>query len=171
MCKPGSAALSHQFLSKNLFQPKILINSLAVNPEPSQSQLLSATQVDHELIAGAMESVHRLFNCNSPADAAEQFVNIQRLIAEKIPAHFAYEETHVFPSLLASHPSDNVAHAIAELCQEHASLLAAGQRLRPLLAQQSPLNYNGELWPVLLEFFSGLFTHTTKEDHLYKLLS
>ncbi len=118
-----------------------------------------------------MESVHRLFNCNSPTDAAEQFANIQRLIAEKIPEHFSYEEIHVFPSLLASHPGENVAHAIAELCQEHKTLLAAARRLSPLLEQHRPLPYTGEIWPALLEFISGLFTHTTKEDHLYKLLS
>ena len=142
-----------------------------MNPATPQAQLLSVTQVDHELIAAAMESVHQLFNCNSSADAAAQFTNIQLLIAKKIPQHFAYEETHVFPSLLASQPGENVAHAIVELCQEHSVLLAAGQRLSPLLAQHRPLNYTGELWPVLLEFISGLFTHTTKEDHLYKLLS
>ena len=141
-----------------------------MNPELSQSQLLSVTQTDHELIANAMESVHRLFNCHTPADADEQYTKIQQLIAEKIPEHFTYEETHVFPSLLAAHRGDHVAHVIAELCEEHGTLLAAAHRLQPLLAQHRPLSYSGELWPVLLEFISGLFTHTTKEDHLYKLL-
>jgi len=163
---PPSPALSH-----HLGQKEIASDSFAVAPKPQQSQVLSKARADHEIFASAMESIHRLFNGSPAPDATQQFANIQQLITEKIPQHFAYEEKHVFPSLAAENPNENVAHIVSELCQDHGRLLEAAQRLRPLLDQRNPVNYTNELWPVLLEFISDLFNHATKEDQLFKLFT
>ena len=118
-----------------------------------------------------MENVHSLFTGKRPADATQQFANIRLLIDEKIPAHFATEEEQVFPLLRAENQSIHVAQAIAELCQEHVTLLQEAQRLSALLRKRTVNTCTGELWMGLMDFCSAVYRHAVKEDQLFQLFN
>ena len=136
-----------------------------------QSQVVGPARADHEILTRAMESAHQLLSGERPPDAAQQFANIQNLFSEKIGEHFAYEEKHVFPSLILENPSENVAQKVAELCQEHVTLLTEIQRLSVKIHPLSLADCTSELWGEIMEFFSDFYTHLVKEDQLFKSCS
>src|ERR1041385_481135 len=73
-------------------------------PEEQRFQHLLITAADHEVLSRSIESFQRLFAGDRSPDAAAEFKNIKWLLYQKLPEHFAYEDRHVFPALLAENP-------------------------------------------------------------------
>ena len=142
-----------------------------MTPPTHQAQVLGTARADHEILTGVMENVRAMFKGERPADAAQQFANIQQLLAVKIGEHFADEEKYLFPWMVTDNPSAAVAQVVAELCREHATLLEEAQQLRSLLHHRSITNCSGALWVALLDFFCDLHAHAAKEDQLFKLFT
>ena len=57
-----------------------------------RSQVLAVAQADHVLLSLSIWNFRRLFTGARPADAAQQFTEIQQFITKKISEHFADEE-------------------------------------------------------------------------------
>ena len=121
------------------------------------------------MIARAMEDVRQLIRGNRPPDAPQQFTNLQQLLTGKLLEHFAYEERHVFPWLLANNPDAAVTQLVTELLRDHARLVAAAQHLSGLLRQYSLATCPAEVWTAIMDFFSDFYTHAGKEDQLFQL--
>ena len=154
-----------------MFLTLIVVALRSMTLPTHQSQVLGPARADHEILTRAMESAHQLLGGERPPDAAQQFANIQNLFNEKISDHFAYEEKHVFPSLILKNPDENVTRKVADLCQEHVALLTEVQRLSVKIHAIDLADCTSELWGEIMEFFSDFYQHLTKEDQLFKSCS
>ena len=144
------------------------MNLLQLNPQVDRSLGLISAQADHVLLSLSIWNFRRLFTGARPPDAARQFVEIQQLITEKISEHFADEENHVFPLLLANNPGLREFQVIADLYQAHATLLAQAQRLNTLLPRINLAKCKGEHWSAIRIFLTDLEKHAATEDRLFE---
>jgi iron-sulfur cluster repair protein YtfE (RIC family) len=142
-----------------------------VSPEQQRLQHLLISAADHEILSHSIECFRRLFAGERSLNAAAEFTAIKRLLNEKLPEHFAYEDQHVFPALLAGNPPPPVVEQIMALTCEHTALLDEARRLNALLARSNLATCTGELWMALLDFFEGLEKHSANEDALMMTLS
>jgi iron-sulfur cluster repair protein YtfE (RIC family) len=140
-----------------------------MNIQSVRTQYLLVAAADHEMLSHAVGNFRRLFAGERPADAVQEFAALRRLLNQKLVDHFRYEDQWVFPALLADQPPAAVVQLIAELRQEHGSLLLEAQALDALLAHATLATCTGELWSALLDFFEDLLKHTVKEDNLFRL--
>ena len=134
----------------------------------TQLRFVRTAQADHELITRVAETAHRLFIGERPADADQQFANLQQILTVKILEHFAFEETIVFPGLLTGNPDAKVVQIITELLLEHAPMVEAIHRLNARIYQRSLKDYTGDLWTAVMDFLSEMVNHSAKEDRLYQ---
>ena len=130
------------------------------------AQFKSIAQADHEIILFGIGNFRRLFTGTQSPDAPADFAGVQRLLAEKILKHFAYEENQLFPALLEISPAQKTMQAIGDLCQEHTRLSERAQQLSALVGQRNLTNCTGQLWTAMMDFFNDLEKHAAKEDAL-----
>jgi len=138
---------------------------------PDRFQILQVAQADHVLLSLSIWNFRRLFTGARPPEAAQQFAEIQQFITKKIFAHFADEESRVFPLMLADDPGKPTSKVIAELRAEHATLLTKAHRLNALLARCSLNKCKGEHWSALRSFLTDMEKHVAKEDQLFALFT
>ena len=136
----------------------------------TQIQFIRIAQADHEIITRIMENSHRLFAGERPPNAPELYSNLQQLLTVKILEHFAFEEKHVFPQLLAGKTDSRVVNLVAELLLEHPALATTVQQLGAQIYQRDLTNCTDEIWEGIMEFLSDMHNHATKENQLYQLV-
>ncbi len=134
----------------------------------TQLQFVRTAQADHELITRVTETAHRLFAGEQPADADQQFSNLQQVLTVKIMEHFAFEEKHVFPALLTGNSDAQVVQIVTELLLEHGPMVETIQKLNARIYQRSLTDFTGDLWTAVMDFLSDMVTHAAKEDRLYQ---
>lgn len=139
--------------------------------ETQRAQVLSIAQADHAILASVIDNFRRLFMGVHTADADKRFAEIRQLITEKTFEHFDYEDKQVFPALLAGNPDKKVEQLVAELSQEHKTLLKETQRVNALLHQRNLNNCTGEVWSVMMELLTAFEKHAAKEDQLFALFN
>lgn len=136
----------------------------------TQIQFIRIAQADHEIITRIMENSHRLFAGERPPNAPELYSNLQQLLTVKILEHFAFEEKHVFPQLLAGKTDSRVVNLVAELLLEHPAMVTVVQQLGAQIYQRDLTDCTDEIWEGIMEFLSDMHTHATKENRLYQLV-
>jgi iron-sulfur cluster repair protein YtfE (RIC family) len=126
---------------------------------------------DHEILSLYFERFNRMFVDGSPGSTQTEIGEIRLILNEKIMAHFAYEEEHIFPALLHCDPSQETSDAVSILRKEHVSLRNEAQRLNEMLPDEEP---DGNLADVprkaMLDFFTSLEKHAAKENELFPSL-
>ena len=131
-----------------------------------RSQVFKVVTADHLVLSAAIENFRRMFMGEHPAVTPQDFANIQRLLAERIVEHFAYEDQTVFPAMLAHCSSPETAKLIAELSQEHVKLAKETERISARLASLNIAKCSGQLWTTTLDFLTVLTQHAAKEEEL-----
>ena len=139
-----------------------------MDPQIERSQALQQARADHVQLALGIWNFRRLFKGASPADATQQFAEIQMFITDRIVPHFSDEELRIFPVLLAANPTAEETRIITELIEEHIILQAEIQQLHGLLDKMTLTKCKGELWSLLRNFFAILEKHVAKEDRLFQ---
>ena len=138
-----------------------------MNSHPSnRDKIESITRADHKILAQAVASFRELFKGDRLPDADHELAEIQQLLKKMIADHFACEDTDLFPVLLANHSGTKTDELIAELKQEHVTLLDELHNVNALVGKRSLNKMTGEAWMALLNFFNHLQNHLTKEDQL-----
>lgn len=111
-----------------------------------------------------------MFMGERSAATPQEFANVQRLIAERIVEHFAYEDHTVFPAMLADCSNPETVHLIAQLGQEHVKLVQQAKQLSTRLNHTNLHKCTGELWTATLDFLTALTQHNANEEELMRLL-
>lgn len=112
-----------------------------------------------------------MFVDGSPGNTPKEIGEIRLILNEKIMAHFAYEEEHIFPALLQGSPSQETSDAVSILRKEHVSLRKEAQRLNEMLSDEgSDGNLTDVLRKAMLDFFISLEKHAAKENQLFPSL-
>ena len=142
-----------------------------MDPQLERSQALSRERADHVQLALSIFNFRRLFKGARPADAPQQFAEVQHFIAKKVAEHFADEERCIFPVFLAGQTTPQERQVITELCAEHAQLLATAHQLHGQLQRLTIAKCKGELWNALRDFLAVLEKHLAKEDQLFESFS
>jgi iron-sulfur cluster repair protein YtfE (RIC family) len=135
------------------------------------SESLRAVMADHEILSIYIERFNRLFVDDSPGNVQKEIGEIRLILNDKIMAHFAYEEEHIFPALLQGDPSQKTSDAVSVLHKEHVSLRKEAQRLSEMLTDEdSEGNLTDLLRKAMLDFFISLEKHAAKENELFPSL-
>ena len=132
-----------------------------------RDKFVNLATADHVILSATIESFRRLFAQQYQTNAEAEFEVLRRLLSQKVPEHFAYEDEHVFPSLLNDRPPAYEVRLINELQLEHVTLLQMMRALNTKLASRTATNISGDLWVAMLDFIDALARHTAKEDVLF----
>ena len=115
---------------------------------------------------GNLKQVHLAMTAREPAQRLHEMA---AFIAVHVRDHFAYEEEHLFPALLAISANSSTVSLVCELREEHQSLLAIADQLDAALAVATPSSLNellAVIEPEFARFFDDLQRHASKEDKL-----
>lgn len=135
------------------------------------SQSLNRVMADHEILSHYVEHFNEMFADGSARNLREEIAAIKQILNEKVPAHFAFEEEHIFPGLLAAIPSRETSDAVSILREEHALLRERAEQLNQMLSDENPDgNLSDTLRHALLDFLANLERHAAKENVLFPSL-
>ena len=131
---------------------------------------LEKALADHSILAGYFESFNTLF-IDKTSEITARTTNEIREVMKKVVDHFGHEEQRLFPSLLKADPSDQTAQFVADLREEHKSLLRKIDQLLKILVNENSANKRKSLLQRLLQDFSDdLEKHANKENELFPSL-
>jgi len=141
-----------------------------LNGRKSRSESLRSVLNDHEMLEQFIDSFNRLFASGAttiPMDA----VAATREFSQKLTGHFAYEEQHIFPALLATMSSADAARLIAELREEHDELERKAKRLNKMLSPANLASQNvRSLRMAMQDLGDQMERHSAKENELFPSL-
>ena len=138
-----------------------------MSKEPLGREYLAIAASDHEVLSAYGARVKKMLTSESPQYLEKQIADIKLLLNQKLVNHFAFEEEHVFPALLAANLGESASRLLSTLPEDHKALLAEVSRLNEMLSDQQLVSQRaGELRKALLEFLRNLETHTSQEDEL-----
>jgi len=126
---------------------------------------------DHEILSHYVEHFNRMFVDGSAKNMREEIDEIKQILNEKVIAHFAYEEEHIFPGLLEVIPSQETSDAVSILREEHELLRKQVKQLNEMLSDEDPDGkLTGALRTTMLDFLANLERHAAKENELFPSL-
>ena len=139
--------------------------------EPFLREYFESNASDHKMLAAYGRLVKQIFIAESPEYLEKQIVDIKLFLNQKLVDHFAFEEQHLFPALLAANLGESTARLVAALQEDHRPLLVEAGRLNELLSDQKLVTGRaGELQTALVGFLTALQKHNSQEDELSRTL-
>jgi iron-sulfur cluster repair protein YtfE (RIC family) len=125
---------------------------------------------DHELLEEFIENFDRLFS-NGVATIPKKAAAAARQFSQKLIGHFAYEEEHIFPALLATLSGADVVPLISELRDEHNELEKKAKQLNKMLSAVSLTDQDvNSLRKVMQSLGDQMQRHSAKENELFPSL-
>ena len=123
----------------------------------------------HEAISEYVANVSQLVGLLYEKDAARKIGGMRTFLRTYVVEHFAFEESTVFPSLLAIDQRTTTRDLIAELLKEHVVLLQDTKALNEMLLQGnlSDGEYVLRVEQAFRAFFGKLQRHASKEDTIF----
>ena len=118
-----------------------------------------------EYVANAQQST-ALFGESEPR---ERLASMRAFLAEHVVGHFAFEESDVFPQLIAKEPAPSTRRAVEELVDEHKAMMGSVRRLRrKMRGIRAPGGARDleSLEQSFRDFLHVLQAHAIKEDNL-----
>ena len=123
----------------------------------------------HEAVSEYVANVGRLVGLLHEKDAARKIGGMRAFLQTHVVEHFAFEDSTVFPSLLAVDQRPTTRELITELSKEHVVLLPDTKALNEMLLQGnlSDGEYVQRVEITFRAFFGKLQRHAAKEDTIY----
>jgi len=124
---------------------------------------------DHRFLSEYVANVRQSTALFRESEPRTRLASMRAFFAEHVVGHFAFEEKHVFPKLLATESVPATRQAVTELVDEHRVMLIAVRKLRRRIrnAQASGSARSLErLEHSFREFLDGLQAHAVKEDNI-----
>ena len=139
--------------------------------EPVLREYFESNASDHQMLAAYGRLVKQIFIAESPQYVEKQIVDLKLFLNQKLVDHFAFEERHLFPALLAANPGESTARLVAALQEDHQPLLVEASRLNEMLSDQKLVSGRAkELQQALVDFLTNLHKHSSQEDELSRTL-
>ncbi|MGD0016138.1 MAG: hemerythrin domain-containing protein [Verrucomicrobiia bacterium] len=123
----------------------------------------------HEQVSEYIVNLDHMVALLHEKDAARKIGGMRTFLRTHVIEHFAFEESTVFPSLLAVDHHPATRDLVAELLKEHVVLLEDTKSLADMLLQGN-LNdgeYVLRVEQVFRAFFGKLQRHASKEDTIF----
>lgn len=124
---------------------------------------------DHRYLSEYVANVQQSTALLRESDPSERLASMRAFLAEHVVGHFGFEESHVFPQLLAKEPVPSTFRAVEELVDEHGVMLVSVRRLRRRMrgirAPGSARDWES-LEQSFRDFLQVLQAHAIKEDNL-----
>lgn len=140
------------------------------NGRKSRAESLRSVLNDHEMLEEFIDGFNRLFATGAttiPPDAADT----TREFSQKLTGHFAYEEQHIFPALMATLSSADAAQLISELREEHDELEKKAKQLNKMLSPANLADQNVKsLRLAMQDLGDQMQRHSAKENELFPSL-
>ena len=124
---------------------------------------------DHRFLSEYVANVERSAALFREPHPQRRIAALKGFLAEHVVGHFAFEETTVFPQLLARERDPGTRQAVAELVDEHQAMIATVRTLRRLMrtAEASGSSRSLErLEQSFRDFLHILQLHALKEDNI-----
>ena len=124
---------------------------------------------DHRFLSEYVANVRQSAALFSEPHPQRRIAALKGFLAEHVVGHFAFEEQQVFPQLLARERDPATRQAVAELADEHQSMLATVRTLRRMMrtAEASGSARSlARLEQSFRDFLHVLQVHAVKEDNI-----
>ena len=95
-----------------------------------QVQAFQQAIEDHRYLSEYVANVQQSTALLRESEPRERLASMRAFLAEHVVGHFGFEESHVFPQLLAKEPAPSTRHAVEELVDEHKAMMGAVRKLR-----------------------------------------
>ncbi len=141
----------------------------AASASLKQVQAFQQAVEDHRFLSEYVANVQQSTALFEEPHPQKRIAAMKAFLAEHVIGHFAFEEKHVFPQLLASETAVATRLAVLELVDEHTAMRADVSRLRRKMrdvrAAGTPqaLTRLDEAFRAFLELLQA---HAMKEDNL-----
>lgn len=144
-------------------------SSAAAHASLKQVQAFQQAVQDHRFLSEYVANVRQSTALFDEPDPDKRIAAMKAFLAEHVIGHFAFEERHVFPQLLAREPAPATRQAVAKLVEEHIAMRADVRRLRRRL-RSVPASGNAHslarLEQSFREFLDVLQAHAVTEDNI-----
>jgi hemerythrin-like domain-containing protein len=135
----------------------------------AQVQAFQQAVEDHRFLSEYVANVQQSTDLFDEAQPHERLAAMKAFLAEHVVGHFAFEEKHVFPQLLARERAAPTRQAVAELVEEHRAMRADARNLRRRM-RNVDASGNARALARLEQSFRGflglLQAHAVKEDNI-----
>ena len=141
-----------------------------LNNRKSRAESLRSVLNDHEMLEQFIEGFNRLF-ARGATTISRKAADEMREFSQKLIGHFAYEEQHIFPALLAAMSSADAAQLISELREEHDELEKRAKQLNKMLSAANHADQNVKSLRMAMEGLGDqMARHSAKENELFPSL-
>ncbi|MFO7695503.1 MAG: hemerythrin domain-containing protein [Vicinamibacterales bacterium] len=134
-----------------------------------QVQAFQQAIEDHRYLSEYVANVQQSTALLGEPEPRKRLASMGAFLAEHVVGHFAFEETHVFPQLVAKQPAPATRRAVEELVGEHEVMMGSVRRLqrrmRDVRASGSARAFD-RLEQSFRDFLHVLQAHAIKEDNL-----
>jgi hemerythrin-like domain-containing protein len=134
-----------------------------------QVQAFQQAIEDHRYLSEYVANVRQSTAVLRESEPRERLASMSAFIAEHVVGHFAFEESHVFPPLLATEPAPSTRRAVEELVDEHTAMMSSVRRLRRKMRGVPAPGGARDLESLeqsFRDFLHVLQAHAIKEDNL-----
>jgi hemerythrin-like domain-containing protein len=134
-----------------------------------QVQAFQEAVEDHRFLSEFLANAQRSATLFDDPNPQERIAAMKAFLSEHVTGHFAFEEKHVFPQLLARERAPAARQAVVELVNEHSELRAAASRLRRkmrVVRATGDAQSLGRLEQAFRDFLGTLQAHAVKEDNI-----
>ena len=134
-----------------------------------QVQAFQQAVEDHRYLSEYIANVQQSTALLRESEPRKRLASMRAFLAEHVVGHFGFEESHVFPQLLAKETAPATRHAVEELVDEHNVMMGSVRKLRrkmrDIRASGSARDLE-RLEQSFRDFLHVLQAHAIKEDNL-----
>ena len=134
-----------------------------------QVQAFQQAIEDHRYLSEYVANVQHSTALLRESEPRERIASVRAFLAEHVVGHFAFEESDVFPQLIAKEAAPSTLRVVEELVAEHGAILVSVRRLR---RKMRGIRARGgargleSLEQSFRDLLHVLHTHAIKEDNL-----
>lgn len=134
-------------------------------------EYVRAALSDHEMLSTYSKQFEAVFLAKHAKGIGEAIAALKPLLSQKLVEHFATEDDHIFPALVATNPGEEISRLVTALRKEHEQLLEESHRLIAMLPTRGMVfGQTTTLLGAMVKFFNQWEEHADQEDVLYRLL-
>ena len=134
-----------------------------------QVQAFQQAIEDHRYLSEYVANVQQSTALLRESEPRKRIAAVRAFLAEHVVVHFAFEESQVFPQLIAKEPAPTTRRAVEELVDEHKLMMGSvrvlRRQMRDVRASGSALDLE-RLDQSFRDFLQVLQAHAIKEDNL-----
>jgi hemerythrin-like domain-containing protein len=134
-----------------------------------QVQAFQQAVEDHRFLSEYVANVQRSAALFEEPEPHQRIAAMKAFLAEHVIGHFAFEEKHVFPQLVASESAVATRQAVLELVGEHKAMKVDVSRLRRKMRSvraSGTAQALARLEDSFRDFLAVLQAHAVKEDNI-----